>query len=127
MLVKLARWIQVLLGDRQFGHPTAPGTAQRLVFGDADDDGKPMQIATTYNNDGCELWLGYRRGRWQGFYRDRHARQLAWFILWTWWAKGTWFGLKRWLWYKTLHIIANSYRQDVSLVEGEAEVGAVMG
>jgi hypothetical protein len=61
-----------------------------------------MEIATT-GNDGFELWLGYPH-KWHAFYRSDHARRLAWFILWEWWIKGTWCGLKRNLWYWALHI-----------------------
>jgi len=79
-----------------------PGAECRLVFGEPDDDGEPMHVATTYNNDGFELWIGYRNAGWQHHSRAEHARRLAWFILWDWWIVSTWFGLKRKIWYWAL-------------------------
>ncbi len=53
------------------------------------------------SNDGFELWFG-TPDHWDWHCKFPEARKLAWFILWTWWAKGTWFGLRSWLWYKLL-------------------------
>ena len=100
---KLARWMFHKLGDDFHGAPSPPGSTYRLEFGETDDDGLPMEIATTGNNDGFELWLGWR-SEWHVFYQAKYARRLAWFILWTWWARGTWFGLKRRLWYWALNV-----------------------
>ncbi len=101
MKLLLAEWIYKHLGVND-GHP--PGSECELDFGELEEDGRPMQIARTYNNDGFELWLGYWN-KWHVFYQQEHARQLAWFILWDWWAKSTWFGLKRKIWYWALHQI----------------------
>lgn len=79
-----------------------PGAECELVFGEPDDDGKPMHIATTYNNDGFEVWIGYRNAGWLHFHKAEHARRLAWFILWDWWIVATWCGLKRKIWYWAL-------------------------
>ena len=93
----LAQWVfQNLSGDRD-RYCTPPGAECRLDFG----EGGTSDLATTYNNDGFELWLG-RPDKWFTFYSARQARRLAWFILWEWWAKSTWFGLKRRLWYWSL-------------------------
>ena len=98
--VSIAEWIYKHLGDDFWndGWQGPPGTLPKLEFGTLGDDGRPSQVATTYNNDGFELWLGTRH-KWHVFYDAAEARKLAWFILWTWWAKSTWFGLKRKLWY----------------------------
>ena len=97
-------WIYKHLADEHWGGgESPPGSSQRLDFGALCDDGEPMYVARTDNNDGCEIWLGFRRGKWNVFYNQQEARKLAWFILWTWWAKGTWFGLKRKIWYWALH------------------------
>lgn len=111
--LQISRWITNNLGDNFWGEGNncPPGTAQKLIFGEPDDDGIPMHIATTYNNDGFELWIGYRKGAWELFFKAEHARRLAWFILWDWWAKGTWFGLKRKIWYWGLHNIVESYKK----------------
>ena len=110
--VRLARWLFHALADDEWmdgGAKTSPpGSAQRLEFGELDGDKlnpagmRPMYIADTGPNDGSELWLG-THDKWYVFYRAEDARRLAWFILWTWWAKSTWFGLKRRLWYWALH------------------------
>lgn len=97
---KLFDWIFNSLGDDFGGHPRPPGTKQELEFGDF-DNGSPMYVATTYNNDGFELWLGTSY-EWHIHFAAQDARRLAWFILWQWWIVGTWCGLKRWLWYTAL-------------------------
>ena len=93
-----------------------------------------MYVAVTYCNDGFELWLGTwhkwivfyeaneaRRLAWRIYsnwflsfffpithewyrYGLEDARKLAWFTLWDWWTKSTWFGLKRRLWYWALRV-----------------------
>jgi hypothetical protein len=93
----VADWAFVALSGDPSEYCMPPGSECRLVFG-----GPEMsQRATTYNNDGFELWLGTAH-KWHVFYKAREARRLAWFILWTWWAKSTWFGLKRRIWYWAL-------------------------
>lgn len=111
----LAQWVYCRLGDDYGGSPSPPGVVCHLEFGGCDDDGLPTEIATT-NNDGFELWLGWR-SEWHVFYKAKDARRLAWFILWTWWVKGTWCGLKRWLWYRAL-----SYRVEVVVEEAVRDV-----
>jgi hypothetical protein len=102
---KFWNWIYKTLGEGET-NDRPPGSTQNLKFNivkgkcKAADD---YEIATTDCNDGFELWLG-NLYEWHAFYNAKDARRLAWFILWTWWAKGTWFGLKRWLWYKSLRI-----------------------
>lgn len=91
---KAASWVfRNLSGDRDI-YCTPPGAECRLDFG---EDGTE-DLATTYNNDGFELWLG-NPGKWYTHYSAKQARRLAFFILWKWWTRATWFGLKRRLWY----------------------------
>lgn len=99
---KLAKLLFNLLGPDHGGTPSPPGVECSLAFGDADpgDNNRPMHVASV-GNDGFELWLGGYH-HWDVFYRAKDARKLAWFILWTWWAKSTWFGIKRRLWYWSL-------------------------
>ena len=101
-------WLYRRLGEGN-ETPNPPGSSAELDFGDPDDDGKPMLVARTYCNDGFELWVGYR-SRWLFHCEAKHARRLAWFILWEWWAKSTWFGMKRWLWYRALHRVVSQGR-----------------
>lgn len=48
--------------------------------------------------DGHEIGIGWP-DKWHVILNGGVALRLAWFILWTWWARGTWFGLKRRIWY----------------------------
>lgn len=79
-----------------------PGSEVRKLFGEKDDD-VPMFTASTYNNDGFELWICYTRDKWLVHFRRNEALELAWIIVWDWWIKSTWFGLKRKIWYWSLH------------------------
>ncbi len=92
-------WIYNRLGEGETSD-RPPGSTQSLKLA-VDEDGG-YEIASTDNNDGFELWLGDPWG-WHTFYKAKDARRLAWFILWSWWARGTWFGLKRKIWYKALY------------------------
>ena len=104
---KFLRWaFRVFSGDpsEESGHYCVPpGSANELIFGENDDDGQGMFLATTYNNDGFELWIAYRNGKWLFHCRHDAARRLAWFVLWDWWIISTWCGLKRRIWYWVLH------------------------
>ncbi len=103
---RTARFILRWLGERRESeiNDRPPGSTQHLRFGEIElDDGIRPYVATTDVNDGFELWLGTMH-EWHVYYRHDQARKLAIFILWDWWFKGTWCGLKRWLWYKALHI-----------------------
>lgn len=100
--MKLSNWIYNRLGEDWGGNPSPPGSTQEFEFGEIDGD-RPMHKAVTYCNDGHDLWLCYNHdGKWLAHYRAPDARRLAWFILWDWWAIGTWFGVKRKIWYWAL-------------------------
>lgn len=102
MRVAVARWIFKHLAADPKEYCSIPGSECEMRFGEL-DGGEPMFLATTYNNDGFEVWISYaREGRWLTHFRANEARRLAWFILWDWWAVATWFGLKRRLWYWAL-------------------------
>jgi len=110
--LNFARWINEKFGDEWGGSPSPPGVNAELDFGEI-DNGRPMFVARTYPDDGAYLWLG-THNKWHVFYSAKDARRLAWFILWTWWAKGTWFGLKRKIWYWALGVIVESYKENRS-------------
>ena len=110
MKLRIARWIKKHLGDDWGGNSCPPGILAELDFGSQDDDGSPMLVARTYIDDGMTLWLGYRN-QWRLSFSDYDARRLARMILWDWWAWGTWFGLKRWIWYKALHVVVESHKR----------------
>lgn len=97
---KIAQWIHKTFSVND----DIPGTEPRLQFGEI-DEGKPMFTATTYNNDGFELWICYTQGKWLFHCGAKEARQLAWFILWDWWIVSTWCGIKRRIWYWSNRVI----------------------
>lgn len=99
----LYRWTSGDPFDKQaFGYGVPPGAECQFEFGEI-DDGKPMFTATTYNNDGYELWIAYSHGGWLCHFKQKDARHLAKLILWDWWVVSTWCGLKRRIWYWALH------------------------
>lgn len=100
----IAKWIFRTLSGNPDEYCVPPGSELRKRFGEIDSDhGKPMFTATTYNNDGFELWITYTAaGPWLVHFRQSEARELAWIILWDWWIKSTWCGLKRRIWYWSL-------------------------
>jgi hypothetical protein len=109
MKLGIAQWVYRNLADEWGGSESPPGVNAKLDFGDL-DNGRPMHIARTYCNDGHDLWLG-TPNQWYVFYEAKYARRLAWFILWEWWAKGTWFGLKSKLWFWALHIKVEEHKR----------------
>ena len=96
--LSVANWIFDHLSGNPNEYCVPPGANSGLDFGAPDN----IQVARTHCNDGFELWLGTYR-QWHTFYQAKEARRLAWFILAEWWARDTWFGLKRKLWYWALH------------------------
>lgn len=111
---KLANLLHNLLGDDVGGTPSPPGSNCRFEFGEPEDktpNSRLMYIASTEINDGFEIGLGYHH-EWHVIYQAKYARQLAWFIIWDWWAKATWFGLKRKIWYSALRIIVGDINEE---------------
>jgi hypothetical protein len=123
--LKFAYWINNKLGDEWGGSSAPPGVNAELDFGEI-DNGRPMYVARACCNDGHELWLG-TPNTWHVFYRAKDARRLAWFILWEWWAKGTWFGLKSKIWYWALHVIVQSYSGRTPLAPDAGDSAASSG
>jgi len=89
---------------------TPPGDYLRYEFGEEKNwDGGNLWVAHT-TNDGFEVGIAYNEtGQWAIFMRQKAARQFAKFVLWDWWAKSTWFGLKRVIYYKVLSIVVSSF------------------
>ncbi len=97
-----ARWAFKYLSANPEEYCSVPGSECELEFGELDGD-RPMFQATTYNNDGFEVYIyAPAERRWLVHFRAEEARRLAWFILWNWWVAATWFGLKRKIWYWAL-------------------------
>lgn len=98
----IANWIFDNLSGNPDEYCTPPGSEVWKEFGEMDGK-RPMYTATTYNNHGFELWITYTAGGpWLIHLWAKEARELAWIILWDWWIKSTWCGLKRRIWYWAL-------------------------
>ena len=93
---KLMRWF----GDEWGGNTCPPGDNLRLEYGPL-DEGRPCYVALV-NEGAASLWIGYP-DRWLTHMTRSDARKLAWFILWRWWVRSEWFGLRRKVWYWALH------------------------
>jgi hypothetical protein len=91
---KLAEWAYKRFGDQWGGGPVPPGDHRNKRV-------SKHLIAYVFD-DGAYLHIGPPDAPMANNCRAADARRLAWFILWDWWACGTWFGLKRWIWYKAL-------------------------
>lgn len=95
-------------GPEWCGNEMIPGDNLKIEMpmeGSTHPDGRYVYVT---NNDGFELWMGTPH-EWKHHMRANEARRLAWFILWTWWGKGTWFGLRRWIYYRALHAYVNRF------------------
>ena len=99
--MNITGWTFKYLSGNPAEYCTPPGSEVWREFGELDGD-KPMYLATTYNNDGHEIWIAYNGGRWLCHFRASDARQLAKIILWDWWIVSTWCGFKRKIWYWSL-------------------------
>lgn len=101
------------------GRPMPPGDWLTTEFGGADDDGKPLYHAMV-GNDGFDLYVGYRnQDRWLVSFGMRDALHLARFILWTWWVRGTWCGLRRRIWYWALHVKVTEHERKAKVLRGQ--------
>lgn len=66
-----------------------------------DESSADTQVIAS-NNDGFELWFGWG-DRWTHHMRQEEVRALFWRLLWEWYAKARWFGLRRPIYYWALH------------------------
>lgn len=96
------RLMALTAGPDWCGNRTVPGEnlSLRMPMRGADHPDDVKVYCTL--NDGFELFMGYPN-EWRWHIQRDEAHRLAWFILWTWWAKGEWFGLRRWAYYRGLH------------------------
>lgn len=85
----------------QCGEKLAPPGGSQL-FRSIEANGSEMTMIA--RGDSFDCYQG-RREFTAFALSPRTVLKLAWFILWTWWAKGTWFGMKTRLWYWSLTVI----------------------
>ncbi len=105
MFDRFADALYTLLGGEWCGTTCVP--AGQITFRWEDMGCKRVASVT---NDAFELYIG-RPDEWWGSIRREQARRLAWFILWRWWVRGEWFGLRRAIWYWALNKRCARYRQ----------------
>lgn len=101
---KFGRWLMETTGDDYCGNSVPPGDnlALRIPLAGGTD---PEDYTVYYvNEDASSFWIGYPR-KWLWHTGRKEARRMAWFILWDWWAKKEWFGLRRWLYLKGLRLV----------------------
>lgn len=89
------------LGEDWGGFPNPPGDHLGIDLPMGDSTNPRDRYVVRTNNDGFELWIGYP-DKWLWHCSAHEARKVAWFVLWRWWGVGTWFGLRRKLWYWAL-------------------------
>lgn len=104
---KTGRWIMRTAGRDWCGSPDTPArdVSLRIPY---DEDPSEYRVYTT-NNDDFELWIGYQ-DQWRWHMSRKEALRLAWFIVWTWRIKAEWFGLRRWAYYRGLHMAVGRER-----------------
>ena len=83
------------LGDDFCGNKTPPGQQVRLE--------RPLSgvYVADYHEDGGTLWIGYS-DQWLVHMGGAESLRLARFIIWQYWIRATWLGLKRRIWHWAL-------------------------
>ncbi len=101
--IKRARTLEgkafIMLGDDWGGNPGPPGQ-NVIVRTDYADEAGVERVFSWGSNDGFDLGIGYP-DEWHVFINRKEAAALWWAI--TRRALSTWFGVRRWLWYKLLN------------------------
>lgn len=62
------------------------------------------------DNDGFELWMGWDR-HWDHHLRQEEVRALFWYLLFEWFMKARWFGLRRPIYYWALKRHVRQFQQ----------------
>ncbi len=88
-------WIYKNLGSEACGNTVAPGDWMDLQ--------PPLQYPPVVHvsEDAWTLWIGTAT-EWHTHMSRGDAHRLAWFILYRWWIRAEWFGLRRRLWFWAL-------------------------
>lgn len=89
------------LGEEWGGNASPPGDHLGIDLPMRGSTHRDDRYVVRTNNDGFELWIGTPH-EWYWHCSAADARKVAWFVLWRWWGVGTWFGLRRKLWYWAL-------------------------
>ena len=102
---KFANWVYEHFGDKFWDDsPCPPGSMQTLRLKTGEGTGEITHVFSFEGTDGHEMYIGYP-DKWLYSVPSGMVPKLAWFLLWEWWIKATWFGLKKKIWFTALHEI----------------------
>jgi hypothetical protein len=62
------------------------------------------------NNDGMELWFGYV-DKWEWHIGNNEVKALTKWLIWDWWIKARWLGLRRPIYYWALHSVVAKWKR----------------
>lgn len=85
------------------------------------DQGTKMCLQ--FSEDGGMFWIGYP-DKWLTHLRARNAVRMALWILCRYWIVGTWCGLRRWVYFRALHVHVASFHPRPLGEGGERSVPA---
>lgn len=98
-----------IVGMKKFGddgYPPEAGTVRYTFDGNKlrqIDSGSGLDYRVfASNNDGFELWFG-TGNEWEWSLESSEVRLLTKYIIWNWWVKSRWLGIRRPLYYWALH------------------------
>jgi hypothetical protein len=87
---------------------------QKVIPLKGQDRSKGYQLFAS-NNDGFELWFGWDN-HWNYHINQYEVRALFWWILWEWYAKARWFGIRRPVYYWALRRHINRNRKKAGML-----------
>lgn len=99
-----------LISNHAVGGYSAPGDWLVHTVGVYPDGGG---LFSNTSEDGGTLWIGNSDRQLLALGRTE-ARSLAWFILWRWWARAEWFGLRRWIWLRLLRRRLDRWKRELA-------------
>lgn len=105
---RIMRWAGTEWGGND--HPPGDHMSLKIPFENSEE-----YRVYHIGEDGHTLWIGFRDD-WHWHMDRPDAHKVAKFIIWDWWIKAEWFGLRRWAYYKALHRAVNKYK-DVKPIE----------
>jgi len=70
-------------------------------------------------DEGSSVGIGYL-DNWHVILSVPTTMRLAWFVLWTVWVKATWFGLKRFIYFNTLHRMVEGWKKSEEGTRGSS-------
>jgi hypothetical protein len=93
------------LTGTEWGSDYGPPFAKTLRYQWAD-----TERVFANENDGMELWFGYT-DKWEWHIGNNEVRMLTKWLIWDWWIKARWLGLRRPVYYWALHSVVSKWRK----------------